>query len=273
VEHVTDDSHHDSDCARQVHAANAATFAEDYGKIARIAKLDAKLKGEDLLRAVKEWMEDHEQILLVSFHLNNEWTPNTLITSFHHSKYSQCMSWCLCFILVNDFLIAKILDNADTLKLMQAHTEDGIGASSDLSQHIPRGASILWTSRDANIVGSLVSDFQGIKVGQMTHEEALLLLRRPVQGYSQIEAASDAEVELLECLERLPLAVAHAAAFMKQTSVSVNEYLRMFNSEKMQAKLLAWEFRDPNKYRNVSPLSHHVSLKWRHCNPPFSDPI
>lgn len=58
-----------SNAAAKVHAANIAAFTEDFGKIARIAKLDNQLKGEALLMAVKEWMEVQEQILLVSIQL------------------------------------------------------------------------------------------------------------------------------------------------------------------------------------------------------------
>jgi hypothetical protein len=110
----------------------------------------------------------------------------------------------------------------------------------------------LWTSRDANIAGSIIGDSLGIKVGSMTNEEALLLLRRPSQELDVIKPPSDAELQLLDCLEKLPLAVSHAAAYMKQTGIAVDNYLRMFNSERTQAKLLSWEFRDPNRYCNVS---------------------
>jgi hypothetical protein len=52
----------------KVHAANVAAFSEDFGKIARIAELDPELKGENLLKSVKQWMESQEQVLLVSFY-------------------------------------------------------------------------------------------------------------------------------------------------------------------------------------------------------------
>ena len=87
----------------------------------------------------------------------------------------------------------------------------------------------------------------------MTNEEAILLLRRPSQDLDVFKPPSDAELQLLDCLEQLPLAISHAAAYMKQTGISVNDYLRMFNSDRTQAKLLSWEFRDPHRYRNVSP--------------------
>jgi len=45
---------------------------EGFGKIAQMAGLDPELKGEELLNTVKKWMESEEQILLVSFHSNDE---------------------------------------------------------------------------------------------------------------------------------------------------------------------------------------------------------
>jgi hypothetical protein len=89
----------------------------------------------------------------------------------------------------------------------------------------------------------------------MDHE-ALRLLRslliQPTQGGSTVkEPSSRDEAELLECLERLPLAISHAAAFMQQTSKSVYEYLQMFMSERTQAKLLRFKFRGPGQYNEV----------------------
>jgi hypothetical protein len=65
----------------KVHAANTAAFAEDFGKIARIAKLDSRFKGEALLMAVKEWMEVQERILLVSIRLVQE-SQNGILFQF-----------------------------------------------------------------------------------------------------------------------------------------------------------------------------------------------
>jgi hypothetical protein len=150
----------------------------------------------------------------------------------------------------------KILDNADTLKLFNGSVIENGEMSSDLSIYLPRGASILWTSRDAHICGTLIDYSQGINVGAMSDDEALQLLRSPLMQRTQSDSAmkeppSDDEAELLECLERLPLAIAHAAAFTKQTSKSVGEYLRIFKSERAQKKLLSFELRDHTRYRDV----------------------
>jgi hypothetical protein len=43
---------------------------------------------------------------------------------------------------------------------------------------------------------------------------------------------------------------------MRQTSDSVTEYLRMLKSERTQAKLLGWKFRDSSRYRDVCSCQH-----------------
>lgn len=181
------------------------------------AALSPEMNGEHLLQSVRQWMESREQVLLVV-------SVAPRIQNFLYETLIN-VDMGVILLLVTNWFIGKILDNADSLKLFQAGIDDDVGASPDLSHYIPRGISILWTSRNANIVGSLVEDSQGIEVGAMTDEEALLLLRRPPQGKGDIGPGSEPEIELLECLKRLPLAIAHAAAFMRQTSKSATEYL------------------------------------------------
>jgi hypothetical protein len=53
----------------KIHAANSAAFAEDFSKIAQFANLRTDGKGDELLKAVKCWMESQENLLLVSFSL------------------------------------------------------------------------------------------------------------------------------------------------------------------------------------------------------------
>jgi hypothetical protein len=86
----------------------------------------------------------------------------------------------------------------------------------------------------------------------MTDEEAMLLLRRPVDGNDDVGTVTTLEIKLLESLERLPLAIVQATAFMKQTSTSIQEYLTMFDSDKTKKKLLDWNMRDRYRYGNVS---------------------
>lgn len=95
-----------------------ARFTQDYTNLAKIASLSPDLKGEDLLIAVKQWIE-----------LQTNWI--------------------------------LILDNADDLRLFKkpysATLEQQIDIP-DLLQFVPRTQTetILWTSRDSSILGSIV---------------------------------------------------------------------------------------------------------------------
>ena len=60
----------------------------------------------------------------------------------------------------------------------------------------------------------------------------------------------DQEDVLLEELERLPLAIKQAAAFMVENAMDIQTYLKVF--EKESAKLLSEEFRDSRRYPGVS---------------------
>jgi hypothetical protein len=99
---------------------------------------------------------------------------------------------------VTNRFMERILDNADTLKLLHAGNGDDLEASPGLCAYVPRGICIIWTSRDANIVGSLIEGSQDIEVGAMTDEEVLLLLDRSAQGQGLAGAGSESEIKLLE---------------------------------------------------------------------------
>jgi hypothetical protein len=91
---------------------------------------EVDLKGTEMLAAVRAWLESRR-------------------------------SWLL------------ILDNADSLDLFLSRdkdTEPDDGTKlTNLYKFVPRGehGTILWTSRDAHIVGSLVHPKRGVEVGRM----------------------------------------------------------------------------------------------------------
>ncbi|KAM0248562.1 hypothetical protein ACHAQJ_009411 [Trichoderma viride] len=117
-----------------------------------------------------------------------------------------------------------ILDNADDLGLF------GVGRTEEsLAKYIPRGpqGTILWTSRDARIVGTLVGPSRGIEVSSMTKDEATSLL--VVSMSEKIKSgAEETEMDrLLEELQRLPLAVSQAGVYMRRTRTPIKEYLNL----------------------------------------------
>ncbi|KAH6881071.1 hypothetical protein B0T10DRAFT_609262 [Thelonectria olida] len=117
-----------------------------------------------------------------------------------------------------------VLDNADNLDLF------GVAKTSkkltSLLDYVPRGptGTVLWTSRDEQIAGTLVGSRRGIRAAQMQEEEAKALLET-----ARNEALSSEELEdvtvLLGELQWLPLAISQAGAYMRGTSTPIKEYL------------------------------------------------
>jgi len=192
-----------------IHADSEARFTQDYTNLAKIASLPPDLKGEDLLFAVKQWIE-----------LQTNWV--------------------------------LVLDNADDLKLFKkpySATLEQQLYTPDLLQFVPRTQTetILWTSRDSSILGSLVGVQRGIEVGSMTDQEAWELLSSTC-GRSDVSQPSEEERELLRLLEKLPLAIVQAGAYMRKTKVSIQQYLKSFSeSESRQSNLLSYEFQDTHR--------------------------
>ncbi|RYP02565.1 hypothetical protein DL765_010728 [Monosporascus sp. GIB2] len=197
-----------------VHADNETTFAQDYKAIAQTLGLN-KLDGEKLLTAVCKRIESRSSWLLV-------------------------------------------LDNADDLALFGVgrtshNTSHGqVEEPTSLYDYVPRCATgtVLWTSRDERIVGTLVGPRRGIRVGQMDPGEAKALLETSRNEKVGSEEVIDAK-KLLEELQWLPLAISQAGAYLRRTSTPIREYLLMLAEGKERWRVLeATEF-DRHRRRGV----------------------
>ncbi|KAI9674021.1 MAG: hypothetical protein M1829_003864 [Trizodia sp. TS-e1964] len=204
-----------------VHANSEARFTQDYSHLATKLKLPQELKGPNLLLAVKEWLEQQKNWLLV-------------------------------------------LDNADDLSIFKStysSSQDPELKKPDLLQFVPkaRTGSVIWTSRDGAILGSIVDLPRGVEVGAMSDQQACDLFQK-LCGIPLINKPVQEEEELLDLLHRLPLAISQAAAYIRKTKVSVKRYLKLFTeSESRQSNLLSHEFQDP--YRSEVPNS--VMRTWQ----------
>ena len=177
-----------------VHADNETTFTQDYKVIAKRLGLARSLDGSELLTAVRERVEADP-----------------------------------CWLL--------ILDNADNLAAFGVgRTQSGAEEKHSLYDFVPRGpaGTVLWTSRDKRIGGSLVGARRAIKVSRMTEGEARILLET-VTCRGIDEELQDAMTLLAE-LEWLPLAVSQAAAYMRRTSTPIGEYL-----SRLRRRIKRWE--------------------------------
>jgi tetratricopeptide (TPR) repeat protein len=192
-----------------VHADTEARFTQHYTGIARKAGLSLDLNGEGLLAAVKHWIENQKNWLLILDNADN-------LTIFQKSSHGG-------------------QENQNT------------PSSPNLFQFIPEcsGGAVIWTSRDGGIVGSLVAVKQCIHLSSMTKRESLKLLRSLTGCAETKEEAFTHEKELLDLLENLPLAFAQAAAYIRKTHVSVPTYITLLmESEERQSGLLGRELTD-----------------------------
>ncbi|EHK23554.1 uncharacterized protein TRIVIDRAFT_190511 [Trichoderma virens Gv29-8] len=198
-----------------VHADNETTFTQDFKSIAKRLGVSGNLVGEDLLMAVRYRIE-----------MNPPW--------------------------------ALILDNADDLRLFGVSntTQDALNLEErvlSLDKFIPRGprGQVLWTSRDERIDGGLVAAGRAIKVSKMTPTEARALFNSLRNNRVDGNEAKDI-AELLAELDWLPLAISQAAAYMKRTLITVEEYMSKLKDGKKRWRILKQSQTDRHRRREVS---------------------
>ncbi|GAW24196.1 hypothetical protein ANO14919_137780 [Xylariales sp. No.14919] len=194
----------DPDCSIfWVHADSETSFTKDYQSIAGKLGLPNNLSGEDLLRAVCDKIEAN---------------PN----------------WVL------------VLDNADDLTWFGVAQNLGPGSSKprlNLNTFVPKcligsgTGTVLWTSRDRHIAGSLVGARRAIHIARMTSKEAEVLLNA-VRNKETSKNENEAVGELLAELDYLPLAISRAASYMRRTSTSIEDYLSDIRRRKRRWKVL-----------------------------------
>ncbi|EWZ78435.1 hypothetical protein FOWG_17299 [Fusarium oxysporum f. sp. lycopersici MN25] len=180
-----------------VHASNRERFRQSYASIAEECDIpgqdDPKV---DVLVLVKDWLEKRFKSL-----------------------------WLM------------VIDNADDTQLFSQpqHMQDSIkapvsatGADGGLGRYIPECAhgSILTTSRDKQTALRLSQSKRPIEINRMTDGEANLLMRTILED----DGISIEETSLLTTrLEHLPLALAQAAAFIQENSISISRYIQLLH--------------------------------------------
>ncbi|QPC76889.1 hypothetical protein HYE68_007641 [Fusarium pseudograminearum] len=213
-------------CVFWVHAENETTFAADYKTIGTKLGFDEQLNGTQLLDAVRTTIEAMPKWLM-------------------------------------------IVDNADNLSLFgvgrQAQAEDETekqgNSMRDYIPCAPKG-TVLWTSRDGHIAGTLVGARRGIEVQSMALYEARHLLENILHNTSTAPetlrgAGTDA---LLEELQYLPLAISQAGAYMKRLSMTTEDYLNHLNQGKSRWEVL--KVSDTDRHRRPE-ASNSVLETWK----------
>jgi tetratricopeptide (TPR) repeat protein len=165
-----------------------------------------------------------------------------------------------------------IIDNVDNLKIFKTAYNDQDDSSDDetlqhnpeLLRFVPKGnGTVLWTSRDNSILGLLVDFSRGVEINEMTNAEALKMFQTRIGGTIQ-EKPSDVEVELLDLLGNLPLAIAQAAAYIRTRRMPLKRYLmKLKESEERQSKLLSQEFQDVHRSGVPNSVMHTWLISMR----------
>jgi tetratricopeptide (TPR) repeat protein len=151
-----------------------------------------------------------------------------------------------------------ILDNADELKLFGVGQQQEGTENQDLRKYVPSQGTVLWTSRDAHIGGTLVGASRSIQVQSMAIDEATELLAT-TRGDLPI-AVGDGVDRLLEELQCLPLAVSQAGTYMRRMSMTAEEYLSLLKQGKYRWEVL--KVSDTDRHRRPE-VSNSVLETWR----------
>ncbi|KAM6483909.1 hypothetical protein HDV62DRAFT_389029 [Trichoderma sp. SZMC 28011] len=191
-----------------IHASSAARFRQAFASIAQKYDIPGYAEPKvDMLLLVKGWLEEKDR---------GEWL--------------------------------MIIDNADDMQLFfgqPAGTTTSPSKEKDeehLARYLPECAhgTILITTRNKQVGVRMTKGQQPIEVLRMNEGESAQLLRARLKGIS----ATNTQLSMLSSqLEHLPLALAQAAAFVQETSITVHKYLQLLSNSDMDiVYLLSREF-------------------------------
>ena len=144
-----------------------------------------------------------------------------------------------------------VIDNFDDIK------PDGV-----TMEYIPRSrGTVLFTTRDKRLIGhpAYLSPNAGVEIPAMSDQEASETLLQLLGDASQIYLETSRQ--LLALLGNLPLAIAQAAAYIRETSMELSKYLELFKKcERNQRDLLSEAL--PVAIRNEGHTSRAVMTTW-----------
>jgi tetratricopeptide (TPR) repeat protein len=156
-----------------------------------------------------------------------------------------------------------VVDSADDRDVFYGKSGD-TPDTQPLASYLPQcgHGSILITTRDKGLAFRLTGSHDNmIDVGPMSEQNALTLLETRLGSLP--EADKKAGTELVEALERIPLAISQAAAYIRQRAPrsSVSKYLHEFQEgERKRVKLLA---HDAGDLRRGGGASNSILTTWR----------
>ena len=203
-----------------VYGGNIARFYQAYKKIAQLLEIPG-------------WDDPEESILeLVYSYLSN-------ITSHY----------------------LLVVDNADNIEHWWPGKYKSGGLLDDpannLSRYLPErkagSSQLLITTRDDRVASRLTKASKPLAIQPMSSEDAGLLLLSKLGG-EEIEYEKTEINSLVEELDRLPLAISQAAAFIEENNIPISEYveaLRGENAEEFLAEELDDSRRDEDSVNSI----------------------
>jgi hypothetical protein len=125
--------------------------------------------------------------------------------------------------------IVRYLSNEYPGKLLLCY--DGVSAAEDVSNYFVSGANhkIIFTSTNA----LMLSECATVEIDSMTKRESLNLFKNIV-GKSVVTAKERSFMSLADDLGFLPLAVAQAASYMRETGTDIVDYIKLYEVNKEQ---------------------------------------
>jgi hypothetical protein len=209
-----------------VHASTQARFEEAYRDIVDRLELPGRSDPKaNVLRLASDWLRDEA---------NGRWV-----------------------------MVVDNVDDVETFFPSRKRQRDDVSGDppTSLAAYLPqsRNGSILVTSRSKDAAASLAGGYNKIKeVLAMDEGEGLQLLRNKLRDPPIEESA----VELLRALDRIPLAVTQAAAYInRRTRITVADYLDEFwgNNKKRESLLNL----DAGELRRDKSASNSVVITWQ----------
>jgi tetratricopeptide (TPR) repeat protein len=139
-----------------------------------------------------------------------------------------------------------VVDNADDLQVLFG-TESSKGVANFLPEN--DDGVIVFTSRRQEVAESLVGN-DVIEVGKMSEDEAVTFLNNSLRKELVDIRATKRLVTELDCL---PLAIAHAAAYININKIAIWRYLELLqNTDADLIAVMSREFRDSTRKRAVA---------------------
>ena len=160
-----------------------------------------------------------------------------------------------------------IIDNADDIEMLYKRTNENEESNSSLAlaDYLPfsRKGSILFTTRNLEAAVEQAG-VDVITVKEMSESDAWKLLETSLVEKS-LMGGKDVTTKLLDNLTHLPLAIKQAAAYMNKNSMSVSDYLGIYEAKDEElVYLLSVDFEDQGRYREIkNPIASTWLISFR----------